>query len=504
MPYLDPIYSYMEKYPHQCWEQQSAKAVITAIELASNPNLSELEVASKSQLINSILANSQDFQTSNGGMTFFGGNEDNINIFLSLHTLSSFEFLQTLGYEIPKQVRVKLKDFSNKVLLDLDLLSSDVERLKEEQLSDELTLMALHYADRESPNNSDADKIDDQFYNEELDTIYLKRQHLDTPSLTALLKHVDDETKQQQILKLLAGKFYSNNKKYFAKDSNFSPWYLMPSAAKDQCGLISQILKLEDQQINKEELLKHINGVLELRNQQGHFGNTLENSYCAKALFEFSKKYESNNQKLNYSAEINGELQHLDNGLLDKEIVMDKDISITIKNSANNQSYVVSQLKYHLPSNQIKEQNIGFNIQREYFIFNEGSWELAESYKIGDWVKTRITIHSPISRSFVAISDPVPGAWLSTDPELASNMPVGMRESLKHFDNSSFFYERQLNPATTRFYADYLPAGSHRISYLSQIRSEGNFLAMPAIVEEMYDDENRANTEEIKIKVSSD
>ncbi len=87
---------------------------------------------------------------------------------------------------------------------------------------------------------------------------------------------------------------------------------------------------------------------------------------------------------------------------------------------------------------------------------------------------------------------------------LARNMPVGIRESEKPSDNSYYFYERQLNPATIRFYADYLPAGSYNISYYSQVRNTGTFIAMPAIVEEMYDDENRATTTQTQIKILSE
>ena len=124
--------------------------------------------------------------------------------------------------------------------------------------------------------------------------------------------------------------------------------------------------------------------------------------------------------------------------------------------------------------------------------------------KTGDWVKTVLTIHSSIGRKFVAVNNPVPGGWLPTDTALANNMPVGIRESEKPSDNSHYFYERQLNPSTTRFYADYLPAGSYNISYYSQVRNAGTFIAMPAIVEEMYDDENRATTTQNLIKILKD
>jgi len=42
------------------------------------------------------------------------------------------------------------------------------------------------------------------------------------------------------------------------------------------------------------------------------------------------------------------------------------------------------------------------------------------------------------------------------------------------------------------------------VSYYSQVRNAGTFIAMPAIVEEMYDDENRATTTQNLIKILKD
>ncbi len=148
-------------------------------------------------------------------------------------------------------------------------------------------------------------------------------------------------------------------------------------------------------------------------------------------------------------------------------------------------------------ANSMTPKNNGFSIQRRYFTFNRGKWKRAKKmnrFKTGDWIKTVLSIYSPIGRKFVAVSNPVPGGWLPTETALANNMPVGIREIERATDNSHHFYQRQLDPTVTRFYADYLPAGTYTISYYSQVRNAGSFLAKPAIVEEMYDDENRGST----------
>ncbi len=493
LPNLNPVYNFIHDYPHTCWEQQSAKAIITAIEAVSDKKLTPQQIAEKKNFVQNILNGAQDFQAGNGGMTFFKASNEHVNLFLSLYTLDNFEFLQDLGYHIPKNVYQQLKAFSKKILLKVENIDTRISRFEKGKPSPEIQLMALKHVD--ILNKTAITKIKQN--------LFAKKEDLNLFALNHLLRAYQGEPgKQEQILSAISDKFYSYDKKFTPKTNAYSYWYLLPSDNKNQCDLISSQLKLEENLINKDDLLKHINGVLDRRNAEGDFGSTLENSYCAKALYEFSQKYERQISTNDYHFTINKKEINGYKNALETTIDLGQDLKVEINNSLSQQSYYSTTLKYPVKPGSIKAQNHGFNLQRQYFIFNDGKWQQAKQFRTGDWVKTVLTIHSPIGRKFVAVSNPVPGGWLPTDTALARNMPVGIRESEKSSDNSYYFYERQLNPATTRFYADYLPAGSYNISYYSQIRNAGTFIAMPAIVEEMYDDENRATTTRSIIKIT--
>ncbi len=485
LPSLNPVYEYIHHYPFSCWEQENAKAVIAAIEVESDKTLSSQEIATKKNLVQDILNEAQDFQAPNGGMTFWNGRNKNVNLYLSLYTLDNFRFLKELGYKIPENVYQNLTHFGHEFLGGVYYLDPQIARLGKNKLSAEIQLMALRYLD-----NLDAYQVDSI-----KSKLYKQRQSLNLSALNQLLNQFNGQkSKQVEILKLIRGKFYSTEKKYVPKMLNTSFWYLLPSANKIQCDLIRSQLQLKDELINKNDISKHIYGILDRRDANGTFGSTLENSYCAKALYAFAKKYEDPKAHGNYQVELNGQKQEINPVKIEKDINLKQDLRVKISNNSSQQTYYTAKLSYQVQPESIKKQNHGFALDRQYYVFVAGKWQQTNSYKTGDWVKTVLIVDNPISRKFVALSDPVPGGWLPTDIYLANNMPVGIRESENYSDNSPYFYERQLNPATTRFFADFLPAGRHKISYYSQIRNAGTFTALPARVEEMYDDENRATT----------
>lgn len=496
LPHLEGVYHYMKNYPHQCWEQQSAKAIIAAIEIDSNPSLPPEEVAQNKQIIKQVLRRAQDFQAPDGGMTFFSGKKSHVNRFLSLNTLENLNFLSKLGYSIPQTVYDRLADYINQQQQNVESdwqSNSQSFEAGNGQISPALQLYAFNLSTEKNTTITNAIS----------DFQYQNRKELNLFALSQLLSfYRDDAEKRKQLQQTIAERFYSTNKKYTIKNADQDHWFNMPSAIKDQCHLISQQLQLNSTSIDKNALFKHINGVLDKRNKKGHFGSTLENAYCSKALFQFAKRYENSNQSGSYFVDINDTPHQLIDGQLRTTLLLDQELSFDINNPSQHNSYYQATISYPIPAETLEKQANGFNIQRQYFTFNNGQWQKSHNIKTGDWIKTVITIHSPIGRKFVAVSNPVPGGWLPTDTNLASNMPVGIRSSESPKDNSPDFYERQLNPDTTRFYADYLTAGTHHISYYSQVRNAGKFMIMPAVVEEMYDDEIRATTESREVIIN--
>ena len=66
------------------------------------------------------------------------------------------------------------------------------------------------------------------------------------------------------------------------------------------------------------------------------------------------------------------------------------------------------------------------------------------------------------------------------------------------------FNQQALSNVQSRFYAEWLPAGSHKVTYYAQAKFAGEFMALPAKVESMYNDGVFAITSPTTIRVKSD
>lgn len=148
-------------------------------------------------------------------------------------------------------------------------------------------------------------------------------------------------------------------------------------------------------------------------------------------------------------------------------------------------------------------QNAGFTISRSYDVYRDDEWrymDAATPARIGDWVRVRLRIANPVVRHYVAVSDPVPGGLRPTDPVLSTVAPAGLLETAT---GSPYFYERQLKPDTSRFYADFLPPGIHEVVYFAQATTEGKFLALPARAEDMYAEDIHGTSDPLTLRISA-
>ena len=69
------------------------------------------------------------------------------------------------------------------------------------------------------------------------------------------------------------------------------------------------------------------------------------------------------------------------------------------------------------------------------------------------------------------------------------------------FAGRQALFGRQLGLPTTRFYATWLPAGRHELSYLAQVRHAGTYAWLPAALTPMYGRVRRAETAAARVVV---
>jgi len=192
-----------------------------------------------------------------------------------------------------------------------------------------------------------------------------------------------------------------------------------------------------------------------------------------------------------------------------------------IKTEGQGKAYYQATLSY-TPAEFGKEPvNAGIEIQREYSVERDGKWVLLQSpaeISTGELIRVDLFVSLPSERFFVVVEDPVPGGLEPVNRDLATASAVDVQkgespfpaESLsnRYSDWKSFgasrwsFYHKELRHSAARFYSERLNAGRYHLSYAAQAIAPGQFMALPARVEEMYNPDVFGKTAPSVLKIN--
>ncbi|MGE0549418.1 MAG: alpha-2-macroglobulin [Kofleriaceae bacterium] len=137
----------------------------------------------------------------------------------------------------------------------------------------------------------------------------------------------------------------------------------------------------------------------------------------------------------------------------------------------------------------------GFTIARAYY---KTSGVEAASFKAGELVTVKLSIEAAASRRWIAIVDPLPAGLEIVNPKLAGapSPSGGSPWTYVPYDHQDLRDDR------VQWFADDLRAGRYELSYQARATIDGNFSAMPATIEAMYEPSVRGRTATAKIVVT--
>jgi uncharacterized protein YfaS (alpha-2-macroglobulin family) len=180
--------------------------------------------------------------------------------------------------------------------------------------------------------------------------------------------------------------------------------------------------------------------------------------------------------------------------------------AVTVRKEGEGRLYYDTVLSYEPAQMSGDSIDNGIEIHREYSVEHDGKWVLAQNplqLKTGDLIRVDLFVSVPSERFFVVVEDPVPGGLEPVNRELATSSEVDAQkgespfapESLRsrYTDWMSFgisrwsFYHKELRHDSARFYSERLGAGHYYLSYTAQAIAPGEFTALPARAEEMYE-----------------
>jgi hypothetical protein len=248
-----------------------------------------------------------------------------------------------------------------------------------------------------------------------------------------------------------------------------------------------------------------------------HWASTQENLFAAMAAVRYSKAFETQKPQLSFQALLDkqsigqGGFGSFSDKLVELEYrAQDADrgrkAAVTLRKEGEGRLYYDTVLSYEPLQMNSESINAGIEIHREYSVERDGKWVLAQSplqVKTGELVKVDLFVSLPSERYFVVVADPVPGCLEPVNRDLATTSESDAKKGEEDFATDSFgrrhtgwrdfgfsrwsFYHKELRHDSARFYSERLDAGNYYLSYVAQVIAPGEFTALPARAEEMYE-----------------
>lgn len=160
--------------------------------------------------------------------------------------------------------------------------------------------------------------------------------------------------------------------------------------------------------------------------------------------------------------------------------------------------YWEAHLSYGLQNPEPRDE--GFTVQRTMVIL-EGTGH-GDTVTPGALVEVTLQITTPVERSFVAIVDPLPAGLESVNTAFATTASAlgddGGQDSGYYYGgwdtappaertwSDWVFNHRELLDDRVVLYADWMPAGVHRYTYVARATTPGTYTHPAAVAEQMY------------------
>ena len=465
---VTPVLQAMRDYPYPCWEQKISRAIAASVYVDQQNAIGSGVWDDARKFVSQMLDQAASYQAPNGGMTYFVARNDLVSPYLSAYTAYAFDFLERHGYSIPQQVKEKLtaylSDFfkrtddstDRKTVLTTRLLSAAF--LKRQGVVKEADIMVF---DRSVPLMTAFDKA-----------LYLQLNP-DNPLILKDLMNQSHQTSGSLVFKETGQKDYT----------------LLSSSSKTTC---MALLAVSDIDLDMAERL--MRGAYTLRTPDGTWENTQANAFCLMGLQTYAKKAQSGKIDLDIQALfdrkelLSASCRRQSDPAFEKKISLLPDQAgkkdrLELNAKGQGRYYYSTNLSY--PSDLNQSVNAGIELKREYFVYRNGAYvplERSDSLKQGENVKVTLTLNNPVPQYFIALTDPVAGAFEPVNALLA----ISSQSDQERVQDQDGTFIKDIGHDFVGFYAQYLPAGVHQVSYLAQVVCAGEFTAFPAKAEAMY------------------
>jgi len=507
---LEGPFYYMKVYPFECWEQKISRAVMAGAAAGLAPYFSSsFSWQNAPGEADAVLATASEFQAPNGGMAFYQPGDDYVSPFLSAFTAKAFNWLRETGHAPPVPVKEKLTQY----LLNLLKREEAEDGSSRSVLSDVRALALSALADDGKITRADLER----FYMRLGETsLFGKAMFLD--ALARLPE--TSEMRKKVIESILSHSDRSSGTIRFTEQRDSALCSILSSPIRDNAAILMAFLSSRAAG-PADDLgdipLELMSAIAASRRGGDHWASTQENVFAAMAAVRYSKAFETQKPQLSFQALL--DKQPIGQGVFgsfsDKPVELEyraqdadrgRKAAVTLTKEGEGRLYYDKMLSYEPLLMSSDSINAGIEIHREYSVERDGKWVLAQSplqVTTGELVKVDLFVSLPSERYFVVVADPVPGCLEPVNRELATSSEVDAQKGETDFAPGSSrsryadwrnfglsrwsFYHKELRHDSARFYSERLDAGHYYLSYTAQVIAPGEFTALPARAEEMYE-----------------
>jgi uncharacterized protein YfaS (alpha-2-macroglobulin family) len=174
-----------------------------------------------------------------------------------------------------------------------------------------------------------------------------------------------------------------------------------------------------------------------------------------------------------------------------------QDNEITFARNGVGTLYYDMNLKYYLPTEQIKPRDEGILVTQEYFRTTDKKMETpVTSAPAGENLKGRMTVIVPEDRYYVMLEDYLPAGLEGVDFSLKTSQ-MGLQDMGEPMGKGGYgkgYYEyspwafnySEVRDDRMMFFADYLPKGVYEVDYFVRATTPGTYHDLPALAQELY------------------
>lgn len=535
---LAGAFTYMKNYPYSCWEQKLSRAVLASAFTKLQPFMGEsVKWPDHDSFIRDVLAESANFQAANGGMAYFRAEDEYVDPFLSAFTALSFTWLMKEGFTINKDVDEKLMAYLTS-LLQKDFVNQGYS------LSMKATVRALILEARALRGLGTVADLE-RFMSHVPEMGVFGRASF----ARAAMAIPGGDALAVTLVNDLLGLFNETSTQVTWADSvPKGSDRLLDSPIRDCCSMMETLLTYGTTPERKDLIANYVMKLAKTinvgRKGKDAWGNTQENLQCVRALSLYSSVFESEKPDMSVAVKINDYVSEpvkftkltdkpIDVTTTMAELMGGMDVSgdepnpyqarqININMQGTGRLYYTARLRYArkvLPTEAIMS---GMELHREYSVLRQNNWVLFKEGDVlhkGELVRVDLYVILPGDRTFVVVNDSVPGALEPLDTKLATTSILDSRHMDNKLPQDSYFYRlkdwvgyfssrwsfyfEELKHDCVRYYADYLPKGNYHLTYMAQVISDGEFMASPALAEEMYNPETYGKSTPLQVSVAT-